>query len=407
MGLLCSSQFQVSIFMPKKIREWIIYINVLLKNLVLLSQILKINIYYNMKNTALTSIHESLGAKMVPFAGYNMPVQYEGINSEHETVRNAVGVFDVSHMGEFYLKGDNALELVQKVTSNDASVLHDGKVQYSCMPNDEGGIVDDLLVYRISENEYMLVVNASNIDKDWHWIQKHNDLDVTMINSSDDISLLAVQGPDAAKAMQSLTEIDLSEMKYYTFESGTFAGVANVLVSATGYTGSGGFEIYFKNEDAEKIWNAVFEAGEKFGIKPIGLAARDTLRLEMGYCLYGNDITDETSPLEAGLGWITKFTKNFINSEGLKAQKEQGLSRRLVAFELLDRGIPRKDYPIVNGSGDQIGIVTSGTMSPSLKKGIGLGYVAIDYAKRDTEIFIQVRKKNLRAQVVRLPFYKG
>ena len=359
-----------------------------------------------MKNTALTSIHEALGAKMVPFAGYNMPVQYEGINIEHETVRNSVGVFDVSHMGEFYLRGENALELVQKVTSNDASVLHNGKVQYSCMPNDQAGIVDDLLVYRISENEYMLVVNASNIEKDWNWIQQHNNLDVTMVNSSDDISLLAVQGPDAAAAMQSLTEIDLSGMKYYTFESGTFAGVDDVLVSATGYTGSGGFEIYFKNEHAVKIWNAVFNAGEKFGIKPIGLAARDTLRLEMGYCLYGNDITDETSPLEAGLGWITKFTKTFINSERLKAQKEQGLTRRLVAFELLDRGIPRKDYPIVNNSGEHIGMVTSGTMSPSLKKGLGLGYVAIEYAKRDTEIFIQIRKKNLRAQVVRLPFYK-
>jgi aminomethyltransferase len=360
-----------------------------------------------MKNTALTSIHESLGAKMVPFAGYNMPVQYEGINIEHETVRNSVGVFDVSHMGEFYLKGENALDLIQKISTNDASVLHNGKVQYSCMPNADGGIIDDLLIYRISEIEYLLVVNASNIEKDWNWIQKHNDFGVTMENRSDEISLLAVQGPNAAKALQSLTEIDLMNMKYYTFETGIFAGVEDVLVSATGYTGSGGFELYFKNKDAEKIWNAVFEAGDTFGIKPIGLAARDTLRLEMGFCLYGNDITDTTSPIEAGLGWITKFTKEFINSEALKLQKEKGVLRRLVAFELLDRGIPRKDYDIVNASGDKIGTVTSGTMSPSLKKGIGLGYVAKEYAKRETEIFVQVRKKALAAKIVRLPFYKA
>ena len=360
-----------------------------------------------MKNTALTSIHESLGAKMVPFAGYNMPVQYEGINIEHETVRNSVGVFDVSHMGEFYLKGENALDLIQKISTNDASVLHNGKVQYSCMPNADGGIIDDLLIYRISEIEYLLVVNASNIEKDWNWIQKHNDFGVTMENRSDEISLLAVQGPNAAKALQSLTEIDLMNMKYYTFETGIFAGVEDVLVSATGYTGSGGFELYFKNKDAEKIWNAVFEAGDTFGIKPIGLAARDTLRLEMGFCLYGNDITDTTSPIEAGLGWITKFTKEFINSEALKLQNEKGVLRRLVAFELLDRGIPRKDYDIVNASGDKIGTVTSGTMSPSLKKGIGLGYVAKEYAKRETEIFVQVRKKALAAKIVRLPFYKA
>jgi aminomethyltransferase len=360
-----------------------------------------------MKNTALTHIHEKLGAKMVPFAGYNMPVQYEGVNIEHETVRNSVGVFDVSHMGEFYLKGKNALALIQKVTSNDASLLHNGKVQYSCLPNNDGGIVDDLLVYRISEEEYMLVVNASNIEKDWNWISQHNDLGVEMTNKSDEISLLAVQGPDAAEALQSLTSIDLFNMEYYTFKIGTFAGVEDVVVSATGYTGSGGFEIYFKNKDAEHIWNEVFKAGEKFNIKPIGLAARDTLRLEMGFCLYVNDINDTTSPIEAGLGWITKFSKDFVNSENLKKQKEEGVTKKLVAFELTDKGIARHGYEIVNAEGEVIGEVTSGTMSPSLKKAIGLGYVKTAYAKRDTEIFIQVRKKAIPAVVVRLPFYKG
>jgi len=360
-----------------------------------------------MKNTALTHIHEKLGAKMVPFAGYNMPVQYEGVNIEHETVRNSVGVFDVSHMGEFYLKGKNALALIQKVTSNDASLLHNGKVQYSCLPNNDGGIVDDLLVYRISEEEYMLVVNASNIEKDWNWISQHNDLGVEMTNKSDEISLLAVQGPDAAEALQSLTSIDLFNMEYYTFKIGTFAGVEDVVVSATGYTGSGGFEIYFKNKDAEHIWNEVFKAGEKFNIKPIGLAARDTLRLEMGFCLYGNDINDTTSPIEAGLGWITKFSKDFVNSENLKKQKEEGVTKKLVAFELTDKGIARHGYEIVNAEGEVIGEVTSGTMSPSLKKAIGLGYVKTAYAKRDTEIFIQVRKKAIPSVVVRLPFYKG
>ncbi|MBT8316215.1 MAG: glycine cleavage system aminomethyltransferase GcvT [Lutibacter sp.] len=360
-----------------------------------------------MKNTALTHIHESLGAKMVPFAGYNMPVQYEGINIEHETVRTSVGVFDVSHMGEFYLKGENALALIQKVTSNDASVLTDGKVQYSCLPNADGGIVDDLLVYRISSEEYLLVVNASNIQKDWNWISQHNDLGVEMTNSSDEFSLLAVQGPLAAKALQSLTKINLTEMKYYTFEIGTFAGMENVIVSATGYTGSGGFELYIKNKDAEQVWNAVFKAGEEFNIKPIGLAARDTLRLEMGFCLYGNDINDMTSPIEAGLGWITKFTKDFVNAEEIKKQKEEGVTKKLVAFELTDKGIPRHGYEIVNENGEIIGEVTSGTMSPSLKKGIGLGYVKTSYAKRRTEIFIQVRKKALAAVIVRLPFYKA
>lgn len=360
-----------------------------------------------MKNTALTHIHESLGAKMVPFAGYMMPVQYEGINIEHETVRNGVGVFDVSHMGEFYLKGKNALALIQKVTSNDASVLVDGKVQYSCLPNNDGGIVDDLLVYRINEEKYFLVVNASNIEKDWNWISQHNDLGVEMTNSSDELSLLAVQGPFAAKALQSLTDIDLSAMEYYTFKIGTFAGIENVIVSATGYTGSGGFEIYFKNNDAEHIWNAVFKAGEKFGIKPIGLAARDTLRLEMGFCLYGNDINDTTSPIEAGLGWITKFTKDFTNSEALKKQKAEGVSKKLVAFEITEKGIPRHDYEIVNEAGEIIGTVTSGTMSPSLKIGIGMGYVKTAYAKLGTKIFIQIRNKPIPAVVVKLPFYKG
>jgi len=360
-----------------------------------------------MKNTALTHIHESLGAKMVPFAGYNMPVQYEGINIEHETVRNNVGVFDVSHMGEFYLKGKNALALIQKVTSNDASVLTDGKVQYSCLPNADGGIVDDLLVYKINNEAYFLVVNASNIEKDWNWISQHNDLGVEMINSSDEYSLLAVQGPFAAKALQSLTQIELGTMKYYTFEIGTFAGMDDVIVSATGYTGSGGFEIYVKNKDAETVWNAIFKAGAGFGIKPIGLAARDTLRLEMGFCLYGNDINDTTSPIEAGLGWITKFTKDFVNAEEIKKQKEEGITKKLVAFEITEKGIPRHGYEIVNENGEIIGEVTSGTMSPSLKKGIGMGYVKMEYSKRDSQIFIQVRNKALPAVVVRLPFYKA
>ncbi|WP_299120902.1 glycine cleavage system aminomethyltransferase GcvT [uncultured Tenacibaculum sp.] len=360
-----------------------------------------------MKNTALTHIHEGLGAKLVPFAGYNMPVQYEGVNIEHETVRKGVGVFDVSHMGEFFLKGENALALIQKISSNDASKLVPGKAQYSCMPNADGGIVDDLIIYMISENEYMLVVNASNIEKDWNWISQHNDLNVEMEDRSDDWSLLAIQGPKAAEAMQSLTSVDLSAIKFYTFEITDFAGLPNVIVSATGYTGSGGFEIYVKNEDVEAVWNKVFEAGADWGIKPIGLAARDTLRLEMGYCLYGNDIDDTTSPLEAGLGWITKFTKDFVNAEALKAQKEAGVTRKLVAFELTERGIPRHDYDIVDAEGNKIGRVTSGTMSPSLGKGIGLGYVPKELSKVDSEIFIQVRKKQIPAKVVKLPFYKG
>ena len=359
-----------------------------------------------MKNTALNEIHIELGAKMVPFAGYNMPVQYEGVNIEHETVRSGVGVFDVSHMGEFELKGPNALALIQKVSSNDASVLVDGKAQYSCMPNGKGGIVDDLIIYRISQDHYFLVVNASNIEKDWNWISSHNDLGVEMNNLSDEYSLLAIQGPKAAEAMQTLTSIDLSNMVYYTFQFGTFADVENVMVSATGYTGSGGFEIYVKNENVAQVWASVFEAGESFGIKPIGLAARDTLRLEMGFCLYGNDIDDTTSPLEAGLGWITKFTKDFVDSDYLKAQKETGVSRKLVAFEMIERGIPRHDYRILDANNQNIGIVTSGTMSPSMKIGIGLGYVEVAHTILDSEIFIEIRDKGVKAKIVKLPFYK-
>lgn len=359
-----------------------------------------------MKNTALTEKHISLGAKMVPFAGYNMPVQYEGINAEHATVRNAVGVFDVSHMGEFILKGENALDLIQRVTSNDASKLYDGKIQYSCLPNENGGIVDDLLVYRIDEKSYMLVVNASNIDKDWNWIQKFNDKGVEMHNISDQTSLLAVQGPKAADALQTLTDMDLASMEYYTFKKGKFAGVENVLVSATGYTGAGGFEIYFENQYANQIWDAIFQAGAEFGVKPIGLGARDTLRLEMGFCLYGNDIDDTTSPIEAGLGWVTKFTKDFTNSAALLAQKEAGVSKKLVGFEMIDRGIPRHDYLVVDADGNQIGKVTSGTQSPSLQKAIGMAYVAKDFAKESAEIFIDIRNNKVKARVVKFPFLK-
>jgi aminomethyltransferase len=359
-----------------------------------------------MKNTALTHVHESLGAKMVPFAGYNMPVSYEGVNAEHETVRNAVGVFDVSHMGEFLISGENALALIQKVTSNDAETLEIGKAQYSCLPNNEGGIVDDLIVYKIADNHYMLVVNASNIEKDWNWISSHNVFGAEMKNVSEDYSLLAIQGPKAVEAMQSLTSIDLASIKYYHFEVADFAGIENVVISATGYTGSGGFEIYCKNSEVESIWNAVFEAGKTFGIKPVGLAARDTLRLEMGFCLYGNDINDTTSPIEAGLGWITKFTKEFTNSANLKAQKEAGVSRKLIGFELIDRGIPRHDYEIVDANGTNIGIVTSGTQAPSLGKAIGMGYVKTDFTAADSEIFILIRDKNIAAKVVKMPFYK-
>jgi aminomethyltransferase len=359
-----------------------------------------------MKNTALTDKHIQLGAKMVPFAGYNMPVQYAGINAEHETVRKGVGVFDVSHMGEFILKGDKALDLIQRVTSNDAAKLYDGKVQYSCLPNEDGGIVDDLLVYRIDEKTYMLVVNASNIEKDWNWIAKYNTEGAEMKDISDRTSLLAVQGPKAAEALQSLTDINLGSMEYYTFTKGKFAGIDNVLLSATGYTGAGGFEIYVDNKDAEKVWDAVFKAGEAFGIKPIGLGARDTLRLEMGFCLYGNDIDDATSPLEAGLGWVTKFNKEFTNSAALQQQKQDGMKRKLVGFEMIDRGIPRHDYVIVDADGNTIGKVTSGTQSPSLQKAIGMGYVDVEYAKEGTEIFINIRDNKIKAKIVKPPFYK-
>ena len=360
-----------------------------------------------MKNTALTEIHEALGAKMVPFAGYNMPVSYEGVNAEHETVRKGVGVFDVSHMGEFLITGEKALDFLQYICSNDISKIGVGGAQYNCLPNEDGGIVDDLIVYRIKENEYLAVVNASNIDKDWAWFNKHNTHDVVLRNISEDFSLLAIQGPKAAEAMQSLTDTDLSTIKFYTFQVGPFAGAENVIISATGYTGSGGFEIYCHNKDAEMIWNKVFEAGAGWGIKPIGLAARDTLRLEMGYCLYGNDIDDTTSPLEAGLGWVTKFTKDFVNSEALKAQKEAGLTKKLVGFVLDERGIPRQGYDIVDDNGTKIGHVTSGTMGPSVEKGIGLGYVETAHAKVDSKINIQIRKKAVPATVVRPPFYKG
>ncbi|MCC5922273.1 MAG: glycine cleavage system aminomethyltransferase GcvT [Crocinitomicaceae bacterium] len=359
-----------------------------------------------MKETALTKKHIDLGAKMVPFAGYNMPVQYEGLKIEHQTVREAVGVFDVSHMGEFFIEGPKALDLIQKISSNDASKLVPGKAQYACMPNDKGGIVDDLIIYMIAEDHYLLVVNASNIEKDWNWIQQHNDVGAIMRNASDEYSLLAIQGPKAAEAMQSLTKVNLKEISFYTFEIGQFAGCDEVIISATGYTGSGGFEVYIKNKDAEKVWDAVLTVGADYGIKPIGLGARDTLRLEMGYCLYGNDIDDSTSPLEAGLGWITKFTKDFINADFLKQQKEEGVKRKLVAFELVDKGIPRHDYPIVDAEGIVIGKVTSGTMSPSLNKAIGLGYVPLSHSTEGSDIFVQIRNKNLAAKVVKLPFYK-
>lgn len=356
-----------------------------------------------MKNTALSATHEALGAKMVPFAGYNMPVQYDGVNIEHETVRKDVGVFDVSHMGEFLIEGEHALALIQKVSSNDASKLTVGKAQYSCLPNDDGGVVDDLIIYKLKEESYLLVVNASNIEKDWNWISSKNNVGATMRDLSEDYSLLAIQGPRAIEAMQPLTSHDLSGIKFYNFEVGTFAGVDNVIISATGYTGSGGFEIYCKNDEVKQIWDKVTEAGAK----PIGLAARDTLRLEMGYCLYGNDINDTTSPIEAGLGWITKFSKKFTNSEALEAEKLRGPERKLVAFELDGRGIPRQGYDIVDGNGNKIGEVTSGTMSPSLGKGIGLGYVPPVFAAVDSKINIQVRKNAIAATVVKLPFYKG
>ncbi|RYZ24886.1 MAG: glycine cleavage system aminomethyltransferase GcvT [Chitinophagaceae bacterium] len=361
-----------------------------------------------MKNTPFTQKHTALGAKMAEFAGYNMPISYTGINDEHQTVRRNAGVFDVSHMGEFILKGEAALDLIQRVTTNDASKLTAGKAQYSCLPNEEGGIVDDLLVYCIEENKvYMLVVNASNIEKDWNWIQKYNDKGVEMHNISDDTCLLAIQGPNATKILQPLTDMDILNLKYYTFVRGEFAGVKNVVVSATGYTGAGGVEIYFENKDdnAEKIWNAIFEAGASQGLKPIGLAARDTLRLEMGFCLYGNDIDDTTSPLEAGLGWITKLNKeNFTSKEAFQKQKEEGIKRKLVGFEMVDKGIPRHHYEIADKDGNAIGYVTSGTQSPSLGKAIGMGYVALEYSAIDSTVFIKVRDKLLQAKVVKMPF---
>lgn len=357
-----------------------------------------------MKKTAFNQIHKDLGAKMVPYAGFEMPVQYAGVTQEHMTVRENVGVFDVSHMGQFSVKGENAEAFLQKITTNDVSKLKPGQAQYSCMPNEKGGIIDDLIIYKIAENDYLIVVNAGCLDKDWDWVNQHKTDGVELENLSDDISLLAIQGPKAIEAMQSLTDTDLSAIKFYNFVKGDFAGVKNVIISATGYTGSGGFEIYFANEDAEKMWEAVMEAGKNFGIEPCGLAARDTLRLEKGYCLYGNDINMETSPLEAGLGWITKFNKDFIAKEILQKQKEEGVKRKLIAFKMTDRGIPRHDYPIVDADGNEIGHVTSGTQSPMLKEGIGLGYVTTQNAQTGSEIYIQVRNKNLKAEVVKLPF---
>lgn len=360
-----------------------------------------------MKTVPLHHVHVRLGAKMVPFAGFEMPVRYSSDLDEHHTVRNNVGVFDVSHMGEFRIKGPKATDLVQKVTSNDASALYDGKVQYSYLPNAAGGIVDDLLVYKVSEDDYFLVVNASNIEKDWNWIQSQNTEGAEMSNVSDDLCLLAVQGPNATATLQKLTSENLAVMDYYTFKIGEMAGIENVIISATGYTGSGGFEIYVDNKDAEKMWDAIFEAGKEFGIKPVGLGARDTLRLEKGFCLYGNDIDDTTSPLEAGLGWVTKFSKDFISSSALKEQKEAGLKRKLVGFEMIDRGIPRGHYELCDADGNKLGEVTSGTQSPTLQKGIGMGYVPAAYSKPDTEIFVKVRDKLLKAKVVKLPFVKN
>jgi aminomethyltransferase len=350
----------------------------------------------------LNDTHVALGAKMVPFAGYNMPVLYTNLIVEHHCVRNGVGVFDVSHMGEFFLKGEKALDLIQYVTSNDASKLIDGKVQYSCLPNDKGGIVDDLLVYKIRDNEYLLVVNASNLDKDWNWISSHNTFGVEMTNASSDYSLFAVQGPKAAGVLQTLTSEDLSAMPYYTFKIGSMAGFDDVIISNTGYTGAGGFEIYVKNENALAMWNAIFAAGESEGILPIGLGARDTLRTEKGYCLYGHDIDDTTSPIEAGLGWITSFNKDFIMKDHHAAIKAAGPSKKLVGFEMIDRGIPRQHYPILNAAGEVIGEVTSGTQSPTLSKGIGMGYVSTQHA--GSEIFISIREKALKAEIVKMPF---
>lgn len=360
----------------------------------------------NLKRVALHDVHESLGAKMVPFAGHIMPLRYSSDIEEHMAVRNGVGVFDVSHMGEFFVRGPKALALIQKVVSNDASRLYNGKAMYAYLPNETGGIVDDLLVYRISEEEYMLVVNAANIEKDWNWISRHNTEGAGMENASDRISLLAVQGPNAAQALQSLTETDLSAMKFYTFEIGSIAGIENVIISATGYTGAGGFELYVDNQHVKQLWKAVFEAGAPYDIKPVGLGARDTLRMEMGYCLYGNDIDDTTCPMEAGLSWVTKFTKSFVNAEQLKTRKEAGTKQKLVGFLMENKGIPRSGYEVLNVDGQVIGSITSGTQSPVLSKGIGLGYIQTAYSQPETEVFIGVRNRRLKAKVVKLPFIK-
>jgi aminomethyltransferase len=357
-----------------------------------------------LKTVPLNDVHIKLGAKMVPFAGYHMPVRYSSDIEEHMSVRNGVGVFDVSHMGEFTITGPNALNLIQRVTSNDASRLMDGQAQYSCLPNEQGGIVDDLIVYKIGDEHYMVVVNASNIEKDWNWFTRFNTAGAQMENLSDDICLFAVQGPKAVETLQKLTAFDLKNIRYYHFAIGNIAGVDDVIMSNTGYTGAGGFELYVNKPSAEKVWHAVFEAGKEFGIKPIGLGARDTLRLEMGFCLYGNDIDDTTSPLEAGLGWITKFTKDFTNAEALKKQKEEGVKRKLVGFKMIDRGIPRHGYPITNSDGEVIGQVTSGSLSPVLNTGIGLGYVAVGYAPVGTDILIDVRGRGLEASVQKTPF---
>ena len=359
-----------------------------------------------MKKTALYNKHVELGAKMVPFAGYQMPVQYLGVNAEHINVRDNVGVFDVSHMGEFIVSGEKALNLIQKISSNDASKLFPGRAQYSYLPNDNGGVVDDLIIYMISEEKYLLVVNASNIEKDWNWINKHNDVGAELENISDQMSLLAVQGPKAVDLLQELTKIDLNEIKFYHFVEGEIAGIDNVIISATGYTGSGGFELYINNNVAERLWDEILKAGVPFNIEPAGLAARDTLRLEMGYCLYGNDIDDKTSPISAGLGWVTKFTKSFVGDQILKNQKENGVDKKLVAFKLLDRGIPRKDYLIVDENQNEIGIVTSGTMGPSVKLSIGLGYVKSEFSSLGSTIYLSIRNKSIAAEIVKLPFFK-
>ena len=360
-----------------------------------------------MKKTALYKKHIELGAKMVPFAGYMMPVQYSGVNNEHINVREGVGVFDVSHMGEFIVKGKDALSFIQKISSNDASVLFPGRAQYAYLPNENGGIVDDMLVYMIEENHYMLVVNASNIDKDWEWIHSQNDFDVALENISENTSLIAVQGPKAKDLLQNLTDINLSKIKFYHFETGTFAGFNDVIISATGYTGSGGFELYVPNNIAEDIWDLIFKSNSQFGVLPAGLAARDTLRLEMGYCLYGNDINDQTSPISAGLGWVTKFTKAFVGDNFIKKAKFEGTESKLIAFELLDRGIPRKDYEIEDVDGNLIGQVTSGTMAPYVKKAIGMGYVKSEHSNLGNKIFIKIRNKSISAEIIKLPFYKS